>query len=64
MKMSLSRRLYKGEAMKPHDTRIIDQQLLVMHYKAEYTNNPTSVNQYLLRRARIKLQHMKEQLCD
>lgn len=45
--------------MKPHDTRIIDQQLLVIHYKAEYTNNPTLANQYLLRRARIKLQQMK-----
>ena len=45
--------------MKPHDTRIINQQLLVMHYKAEYKNNFTLVNLYLLRRARIKLQEMK-----
>lgn len=45
--------------MKPHDTRIIDQQLLVMHYKAEYTNNPTLTNKQLLHEARIKLQKMK-----
>jgi len=50
--------------MKPHDLEIIDQQLLVMYYKAEHTNNPTSANHYLLRRARVKLQKMKEQLCD
>jgi hypothetical protein len=61
--MSLKRRLYKGEYMKPHDPIIINQQLLVMHYKAEYANKSTPINQQLLCRARINLQQMKDHIC-